>query len=78
MGKKKKKIEGEKKKGVKNKKIEGGKKKVSKKKKAIQAYKWIKHFYAELDEVKARLDLIERFLGAPESMRKVLENGQKH
>lgn len=58
------------------KKREGGKKKVSKKKRATQTYKWVKHMFAELDELKERLDLIERFLGGRESMRKVMKEDE--
>ena len=56
--------------------IEGGKKKVSKKRKATQTYKWIKNFYAELDEIKERLSLIEWFLGGRKSMKKVKEDNE--
>lgn len=44
---------------TKKKMIEGGKKKVSKKRKAIQRWKYIKDIYAELDEIKKRLDNVE-------------------
>jgi len=54
--------------------IEGGKKKVSKKKKATQRWKYLKDIYAELDQIKERLSLIEWFLGGRESMEKVKES----
>ena len=66
----------EKKTKKKAKRIEGGKKKVSKKKRNIQTYKWIKHMFAELDELKERLDLIERFLGGRNSMKKVVKENE--
>lgn len=48
-----------------------GVRKVSKKKRSTQTYKWIKQQFAELDEIKERLALIEWFLGGRESMEKV-------
>ena len=48
-----------------------GVRKVSRKKRSTQTYKWIKQQFAELDEIKDRLDLIEWFLGGKESMEKV-------
>lgn len=58
------------------KKLEGGKKKVSKKKKSIQRWKYLKDIYAELDNIKERLDLIEWFLGGKKSMEKVKEDNE--
>ena len=58
------------------KQIKGGKKKVSKKKKAIQTYKWIKDCYANIDEIKERLKLIEWFLGGTKSMKEVKKDNE--
>lgn len=53
------------------KQTKNGKRKVSRKKKTTQTYKWIKQQFAELDEIKKRLELIEWFLGGTKSMEKV-------
>jgi len=55
----------------------GGQKKVSKKRKATQTYKWIKLMFGYLDVINERLDLIERFLGGTESMKRVKENNDE-
>lgn len=59
------------------KKYTGGKRKVSKKKKTTQTYKWLKQIYLELDKLKERLDLIEKFLGGRESMKEVVERNDR-
>jgi len=58
------------------KQAKNGKRKVTRKKKATQTYKWIKQQFAELDEIKKRLDLIEWFLGGRESMVKVKKDNE--
>lgn len=58
------------------KQVKNGKRKVTRKKKATQTYKWIKQQFAELDEIKKRLDLIEWFLGGRESMVKVKKDNE--
>lgn len=48
-------------------------KKTSKKKQGIARYKWLKVVYFKLDDLEERIELLEKFLGGRESMKKVLE-----